>query len=75
MKTPQEYLEIVDKDLIDKLQKNLLRARVTKVMMDFAKQYHQEQLTLSGVVSTSCDCEIPNIDSKLICNKCDKDFR
>ena len=47
--TPLEYLEIENKDLIKKLEKNLLRGKVTKVMTDFAKYYHNEQLNLSGV--------------------------
>ena len=53
--TPLEYLEIENKDLINKLEKNLLRGKVTKVMTDFAKQYHNEQLNLSGVVDSLMD--------------------
>ena len=53
--TPLEYLEIENKDLINKLEKNLLRGKVTKVMTDFAKQYHNEQLNLSSVVDSLMD--------------------
>ena len=47
--TPTEYLEENNNELKLKLEKNLLRNKVTKEMMDFAKEYHTEQLILSGV--------------------------
>jgi hypothetical protein len=47
--TPTEYLEENNNELKLKLEKNLLRNKVTKEMMDFAKEYHTQQLILSGV--------------------------
>ena len=47
--TPTEYLEENNNELKLKLEENLLRNKVTKEMMDFAKLYHKEQLNLSGV--------------------------
>ena len=48
--TPTEYLEENNNELKLKLEKNLLRNKVTKEMMDFAKEYHTQQLILSGVI-------------------------
>ena len=42
--TALEYLEIENKELIKRLEKNLLRGEVTKIMTNFAIQYHKEQL-------------------------------
>ena len=50
--TPTEYLEENNNELKLKLEKNLLRNKVTKEMMDFAKEYHTQQLILSGVVKS-----------------------
>tara|TARA_R110000824_G_scaffold233240_1_gene421437 strand:+ start:2552 stop:2794 length:243 start_codon:yes stop_codon:yes gene_type:complete len=47
--TPLEYLEIENKDLIKRLEKNLLRGKVTKVMIDYAKEYHTKQLRIGSV--------------------------
>ena len=70
--TPTEYLEENNNELKLKLEKNLLRNKVTKEMIDFAKEYHSQQLILSGVVSTlKCDCgnteDVKNIP---ICASC-----
>ncbi len=34
-----------------------------------------EAINYTRCCTEVCDCEVPNVDSKLICNKCDKDFR
>jgi translation elongation factor EF-G len=59
--TPTEYLEENNNELKLKLEKNLLRNKVTKEMMDFAKEYHTQQLILSGVVKS-----LPSKDAEFI---------
>ena len=59
--TPTEYLEENNNELKLKLEKNLLRNKVTKEMMDFAKEYHTQQLILSGVVKSFTTDEVLNV--------------
>ena len=47
--TALEYLEKENKELIKKLERNLIRSKVTKLMMQFAEEYHQHKLTLTDV--------------------------
>lgn len=35
----------------------------------------KEAINYSQCCMEVCDCKEPNVDSKLICRKCDKDFR
>jgi len=52
--TPTKFLEKNNNKLKAKLEKSLIRNSVTKEMIAYAKQYHQEQLNI-GVVS---DCNM-----------------
>ena len=51
--TPLEFIEVENIELKNKLEKHLLRSKVVSIMMDFAKHYRTEQLTLTSVSQRS----------------------
>lgn len=43
-----------------------------KLMQSYADEQVKKALEDQGKI---CKCKIPNVDSKLICNKCNNDFK
>lgn len=35
----------------------------------------EQAINYTSCCTDVCECEVPNVASKLICNKCDKDFK
>lgn len=46
----------------------------TNRIMEFIRD-EKEAINYTRCCEEVCNCEVPNVDSKLVCNKCDKDFR
>jgi hypothetical protein len=75
MKTSKEHLEIALGGNMN--TSSLTTLAIQEIMTDFAKQYHKEQLILSGVSYCGCDdVKDPIRDlsktTHLVCNECKK---
>jgi len=70
MKTPIEHLEIA---LGGNMNVSTLTPKAfCEIMDDYALYYHSQRLIIES--KDRCRCKTPNVDSKLFCHKCDKDF-